>query len=172
MKGTISVFVPPHIKEFLLNCFGTDNYLCPDLNSFIGRLLQLSAEKTNTVRLRNKKDIIPVDWVEIEIKIPASLRDYDYSAYTQRNMGRVFEEFYKMAIGFFVWGAKDYQPKDQTITTEFLEKTRTRGHVDENTARKMGVNIVTYLNGKKLRQSKRSQNFFKKNSAKNPQKVH
>ena len=160
MRRTLSIYVPEHIKEFLLNCFGTDNYLHPDLNSFIGRLLQLSAEKTNTVKLQHKKDIIPSDWVEIEIKIPASLQDYDFSAYTQRNMGRVFVEFYKISLGFFVWGAKDYQPRDQTITSEFLDKTRTKGFVDENTARKMGVNIVTYLNGKKLRQSKRSRNFF------------
>ena len=167
MKNSIYISVPPHIKEFLLTCFGTDNYICPDLDSFLGKLLQLSAEKTNTVRLRNKKDIIPPDWVEVEMRIPASLRDYDFSAYTQRNMGRVLAEFYKMAIGFFVWGAKDYQPKDQTITTEFLRKTNTFGLVDENSARRTGVNIVSYLNGKKRRQSRRGQNFFKKVSDKN-----
>ncbi len=169
MRRSINIMVPEHVKEFLLNCFGTDEYVCPELDSFIGRLLQLAAEKTNTVKL-SKKDIVPEGWVSLEVRIPASLADYNFTDYTLRNMGRLLEQFYKMGLGFFVWGAKDYQPRDQTITTSFLEKTRTRGLVDDNSARRMGVNIVTFLNDKYRRQSKRGKNFSKKNRTTIPQK--
>lgn len=163
MRTSIFIYVPEHVKEFMLNTFGTENYICPKLDSFLGRMLQLAAEKTNTVKLRPQKDIVPDGWVPLEIRIPKGLIDYNFSDYTIRNLGRVFAEFFKMALGFHSWGGKDYISVDQAITTRFLEKTGTRGHIDDNSARRMGVNIVSYFNENNRKQIKKT----KLKSAKN-----
>jgi hypothetical protein len=125
-------------------------------------MLQLSAEKTNTVKLR-KKDIIPENWVEVEFRVPNSLADYDFSDYTIRNMGNLLHELFKLMMGTYLLGGKNFFPKDQTHTTNFLELTGTMGYIDTNTARKMGVNLSTFMLDKKRRQfSRRDRKKFEK----------
>ena len=101
-KPTVyAIPVRPHVRQYLLCIFGTEQPWPVHQNTYLGRVVRMKAEKQPFLQVRRPEQ---VEGTVVQFTLPTALKHYTITSESARQMGETLDKFFSLQFIQFVLG--------------------------------------------------------------------